>query len=379
MQQESMGKIELSLPSEQYFSPEAYREEMDTFFHNRWIAIGRADEIEHPADFITRQIGDRSIVVTKNKSGDLRAFYNTCRHRGATLCSAPHGKLKGAFICPYHAWSFDLDGNLRGTPNMKTAENFDRKDYPLYSVAVDVWEGFLFANLGDKPAPLDLEFSMKREAEQFKNYGTAQLKTAARLEYDVDCNWKLIVENFSECYHCPGVHPEWCEVMPRMKRGSAIPHVPEEYHPEKYKGGSALAEGYRTLNWTGQTNRPQFKGLDEIQRKIIIGTVAYPNLLLSFQPDYVHSQRIMPTGPTSTHMVYEWYFDIETMAMPDFDPSDVVDMWDLVNQQDFGACILAQRGLQNPAHKASLYVPQERGLHAFNEYIREGLRSHHKR
>ena len=370
-----LDKIEAALPSTHYFDPALYEREMGVFFHNRWVCVGRSSEVPDPGDYVAVDVAGRGVFITRDRQQVLHAFYNTCRHRGTALCSAQRGAFDGVIVCPYHAWTYGLDGELLATPNILPAENFDKAGFGLYEVALEEWEGFLYAHLGPNPTGLLSDPSFGRAGDLFKNYQTGELQVAARIEYDVECNWKLIVENFSECYHCPGVHPEWCETMPRMKRGGAIPFVPEEYDRAAHPGGSAMAEGFETMTWSGRTNRPQFEALSGIERKIISGHLIWPNLLLSYHPDYVHTQRIVPTGPKATHMVYEWLFDAETMAMPDFDPTDTVELWDVVNQQDFGVCILAQRGLTNPAHANSVYAPQERGLHAFNQYIQEGLES----
>ena len=369
----TLGSIQPSLPSAHYSDADLHRREMEAFFYDRWICVGREQELASTGEYVTRQIADRSVLILRDEAQGLRGFYNTCRHRGSPLCAGQRGSLNGVIICPYHAWTYGLDGRLRATPNILPVDNFDMGEYSLYPVSVEAWDGFLFVHLGQPEQPLaDLD-GVREASAQYQRYGTGDLRAAARVEYDIDCNWKLIMENFSECYHCPGVHPEWCETQPRMKRGGAIPFLPDATDREKYGGGSLMADGFRTLSWTGQTTRPPLRGLDEFEQRIIMGNVLWPNFLISYQPDYVHTQVIMPTGPTTTHMVYEWLFDTDTMAMPDFDPSDAVEMWDLVNRQDFGACILAQRGLRNPSHIHSVYVPQERGLHAFNQYILDGL------
>ena len=315
------------------------------------------------------------VFITRDRQQVLHAFYNTCRHRGTALCSAQRGAFDGVIVCPYHAWTYGLDGELLATPNILPAENFDKAGFGLYEVALEEWEGFLYAHLGPNPTGLLSDPSFGRAGDLFKNYHTGELQVAARIEYDVECNWKLIVENFSECYHCPGVHPEWCETMPRMKRGGAIPFVPEEYDRAAPSRRLGDGRGLRDDDVVGADEPPPVRGPQRHREEDHFGHLIWPNLLLSYHPDYVHTQRIVPTGPKATHMVYEWLFDAETMAMPDFDPTDTVELWDVVNQQDFGVCILAQRGLTNPAHANSVYAPQERGLHAFNQYIQEGLES----
>lgn len=352
-----------TLPGTDYWSPEIFELEKRKIFCSVWVCVGREEELPRPGDFFVRDILDESILVTKGTDGELRAFYNVCRHRGSRLCEG-QGHLGAAIRCPYHSWTYNLEGRLLRTPNVGDVEGFDREEYPLYDVALDVWEGFIFVNLSDAPGPLhDQLGSLERGLAGLSRYRMGELRTAHRIVYDVASNWKIVSENYNECLHCPSVHPELVKLIPLYRKGL----VAELNNME----GARLDSGLRSLTVTGGSQRPYLSGINEEDKQRYIGTQLFPNLLLNLHPDYAMSYIIYPEGPSRTRVVSEYLFEPSTIERKDFDPSDAVEFWDLVSKQDWVVCERAQKGVRSKAYLKGIYPPQDQMVYEFNrEYLR---------
>src|SRR5712691_9747737 len=196
---------QLTLPGRYYNAPEIWAEERERIFARRWICVGRAAELGQLGDYAVRAVGGESVMVVRGQDGAVRAFYNVCRHRGTRLCEEARGRFSETIQCPYHAWTYTLDGTLIGAPHMGDVAGFDKRDYPLHAGAVATWEGFLFINLAREPEPFERAFAPV--LDRFRRFNLATLRSARRIEYDVQANWKLLFQNFSECLHCPVIHP----------------------------------------------------------------------------------------------------------------------------------------------------------------------------
>lgn len=361
--------LERTLPSHFYSSPEIYDREKERLFYAKWLCAGRQAELPDAGDFVRRQVAEESVLIVRDKGGTVRAFYNVCRHRGARLSGEPAGHFpRHGITCPYHGWTYGFDGRLMGTPHMVKLKDFQKAEYPLYPVNVARWEGFIFINLAAEPAPLADQ--MEGLGSHFARYGLARLRRAARIEYRVAANWKLLIENFTECYHCPTIHPELNRVSPYLG-GAAAPS--EGGHA--WRGGHwmDLVEGCTTLTVSGQTRRPPLSGVSPEDSHRVYFNTLYPNFFLSLHPDYVVTHTLWPEGPAHTRVICEWLFEPATMAHPDFDASDAVEFWDLVNKQDFLACEWAYQGNLSRAHRHGVYVPQEAGPQHFTRYLRAEL------
>src|SRR5437899_8105773 len=196
---------QLTLPGRYYNAPEIWAEERERIFARRWICVGRAAELGQPGDYAVRAVGGESVIVVRGQDGALRAFYNVCRHRGTRLCEAERGRLSETIQCPYHAWTYTLDGTLIGAPHMNEVAGFDKRDYPLQSVALAEWEGFVFVNLAGAPEPLERAFAPL--LGRFSRFNLGRLRSRRRIDYEVHANRKLVSQNFSACLHCPTIRP----------------------------------------------------------------------------------------------------------------------------------------------------------------------------
>jgi Rieske 2Fe-2S family protein len=353
-----------SLESRYYVDPAIYARERERFFYAKWLCAGRVEEWAEPGEYALRDVAGESILVVRDKAGAIHAFYNVCRHRGTVLCETSTGRFpKHGITCPYHAWTYGFDGRLQGTPYMVRVPDFQKPDFPLYPVHVAVWGGFVWLNLAKDPPPLRAELGSLWT--HFERYDLESLRRAHRLEYDVRCNWKLLVENFGECYHCPTIHPELNRGTPYLGGGSA--RIEGE---SAWRGGAwmDLADGFATLTIRGEARRPTFAGIaPEDARRVYYNTI-YPGMFLSLHPDYVLTHTLWPAGVDRTRIVCEWLFAPEAMAAPGFDPGDAVEFWDVTNRQDWHVCELAQRGNRSRAHVQGVHVGQEAGPQYFNRF-----------
>jgi len=350
-----------TLSGQDYASLDVWAEERERIWWGDWVCIGRAEEVAAPGDFIVRDLAGESIFITRNDEGELRGFYNVCSHRGTKFLDEPGGSVRKAFRCPYHAWTFDLNGRLLGTPNVKEDERFDRGNYPLHGFAVDTYAGFVFVNLGAEPRPLMEALTDGAESmTAFERFKMDELRIGHRIVYEVKANWKIVVENYNECLHCPSVHPELVQVVPLFRFGE----VWDEALPDD---GNAMVEGATSFTMTGRSELPKFPGLEPEDYNMYYGSYEFPNLMLNLHPDCVMYYIGYPKGPNHTTVVSEYLFRPETIAGPEFKPEPVVEFWDLISKQDWDVCERAQTGVGSRAFTRGVYPRQDRFLYWFNE------------
>jgi Rieske 2Fe-2S family protein len=354
-----------TLPGCYYYDPALYAMELERIFSDMWVCVGRADTIPDPGSYQVVTVGQESVIVVRSRAGILHAFLNVCRHRGARLCIEASGQLKGSIQCRYHAWTYGLDGRLIGAPNVLNDEQFDRAAFGLLPVALEVWEGLIWLNLAEEPTPAAAQLNrpvLERFGDyaRFARYGLGNLKLGKSISYDVRANWKLVLENFMECYHCGPMHPELCALLPGFKSGQV------------YTEGDAatLADGVEAFSITGKASRPPLPGLDSKDQRSYYGIVMEPNVLLNLLGDHVVIHTLHPTEHDHTRIVCDWLFHPEAMAAPDFDPTDAVEIFDIVNRQDWEVCELTQLSLSSRAYRSGgVYVPTERHIRTLCDFI----------
>ena len=352
-----MASHGLTLPARYYTDPAHFRAELDRFYFNRWVCAGRADSIPHPGDYFLRHIAGESIVVTRDTAGEIRAFYNVCRHRGTRLCTEPAGTFAGRIQCPYHGWSYALDGSLAGAPHMD-APDFHMADYPLHSLAVALFHGHIFIHAGAAPGPLELP-------DKFDNWRMQDLRLHQRIVYDVQANWKLIVLNYSECLHCPVLHPMLNRLTDYLGAGNEPPH------PNYIGGAMGFRGGAQTMSIDGVRRRACLPGLSAEQRAQVFYYAIYPNLLLSLHPDYMMTHTLWPRAVDRTEILCEWHFHPDEMARADFHADDAIEFWDITNREDWRIAELAQAGIGSRAYTPGPYSAREQLLRAFDDTCRD--------
>ena len=352
--------VSKTLPACYYTDAERFRREIEKFYFQSWVCAGRAEQAAEPGDYFLRDVGGESIIITRDTAGVLRAFYNVCRHRGTRMCTAAEGTLPGRIQCPYHGWSYGLDGCLMGAPHMDDP-SFSRRDYPLHAVHCGVWDGHIFINLSERPAPLAMQ--LDGLPQKFAHWAMADLRLHRRIVYDVKANWKLIILNYNECLHCPVLHPA-------LNRLTDYLGADNESPSSTFMGGDmGFRGGAETMSIDGKRRRDYLPALTGEERKRVCYYTIYPNFLLSLHPDYMMTHTLWPKAVDRTEIVCEWHFQPAEIAKPDFQANDAIEFWDLTNREDWGIVELSQAGIQSRAYTPGPYSSREELLHVFDEAV----------
>jgi Rieske 2Fe-2S family protein len=347
------------LPAAAYTSPDVLAWERRHFFAASWVCLGRVEAVfpEGRTQAATT-VGDVGVLLSRDAAGEVAAFANTCRHRGHELLPDGGTSGKRAVVCPYHAWSYDLSGALIAAPGFREVASFDPAAHGLVGLPAEVWHGWVFVNALGTAAPLAAHVGGLEGL--VAPYAPERLVLGATHEYVVAANWKVVTENYHECYHCPLIHPELCEVSPPSSGSNFdLPGV--------WVGGSMdLRDGADTMSLTGHSDGVPIEGVDP---RVVLYLGLLPNLLLSLHPDYVMTHRMTPLAPDRTQVECAWYF-----VSSDVDPAYAVDFWDTTNRQDWGACESVQRGLASPHFRPGPLAPNEDAVHELVTTIARGYR-----
>ena len=346
------------LPREAYVDPAVFDWEQRAIFSG-WTCVGHADDIGAPGSQRAVGSGANGVLLVRGDDGVVRAFANSCRHRGHELLSCGAQTKRRNIVCPYHAWAYKLDGTLRSAPGFKDAEGFefDTDEFGLAELRLVNWHGWLFVD----PSGQDTEFSehVAGLEDVIAPYHPEDLTIVARHSYELATNWKVIAENYQECYHCASIHPELSRISP--------PTSGENLHlTGSWMGGwMSMIDEAETMSLTGKSGGVAIQGLSEHELRTVMYLVGYPNLLVSLHPDYVMTHLMTPLAVDRTHVECAWAFPKEVAAKADFDPSYAVDFWDLTNRQDWAACESVQRGLSSPHARPGPLAPDEDGVYQF--------------
>jgi Rieske 2Fe-2S family protein len=356
-----------TLPGHCYTSEATYARERERIFDRSWLYVARSEDIADAGAFVLLDSFGESIIVLRGDDGAARAFYNVCRHRGARLCERETGHFAGAIVCPYHAWTFALDGSLAAARNMAGVPGFSKDDYPLEALAVEEYGGCIFLNFAAEAsarvAPRVTDY-LAPLARKFERWNLAGLRRARRASYAVAANWKLIAQNYSECYHCPVVHPQLDELSAWDSGSNDLEHG------AILGGPMRLRDAHETMSTSGAGGRAPLGTVDADDLRRVYYYSLFPTLLLSLHPDYVMLHRIVPLGVANSIVHCEWLFAPEAIAAPGFDPSDVVAFWELTNRQDWHVCELSQSGIASRAYKPGPYSGYESMLAAYDDHYR---------
>jgi Rieske 2Fe-2S family protein len=355
-----------TLPGRYYTSPDIFAEEAERIFARRWVCVGRESSIPRSGDYMVREIAGESVIVLRDDAGVPRAFYNVCRHRGTRLCEHQRGSLDGGVIqCPYHAWTYALDGRLIGAPSPGALDGFRMEDYPLHGVALVRWEGFLLASLAQAPEPIEQAWAPLMG--RFTRFNLPMLATARTIVYDVRANWKLLFENYSECYHCASVHPSLSRVTP-----------PTSGENDLVDGGATggymtINSAYESLTMSGRACGVPVGDLPPEDRRRVYYYAVFPNLFLSLHPDYVMAHTLWPDAPNRTRVSCSWLVHPDTLEDSSFDPEDGVAFWDMTNRQDWHICEQSQLGLRSRVYRPGPYSRRESLSVRFDQEVLRAL------
>ena len=354
-----------TLPAEHYYSSEHYALEQQQIWYEQWVYVGREDSVAEPGQFRTVDVAGESVLITRNDAGELKAFYNVCSHRGSRLCEEPEGKTKAVFQCPYHAWCYDLNGDLVATPRVDK-EEVDRSALGLKVVHIDAWQGFMFVNLSRQtPKPLLASLDSHYDSPfRFDKHKMDRLVTIRHTESVVSANWKVLVENYNECLHCPIVHPELVEVIPTYRTGDTGDRNRED-------GGVAIITGGTSYSNDPRARKAVLPGMNDEQAHSVFGSQVFPNMFIDVAGSNVVATRLVPEGPTQTRVLTDYLFLPEDVATDDFDPEPVVEFCELVAGQDYAVSERVQRGITSRGFSHGVYPARDDYVHQFNQYYRQ--------
>ena len=352
------------LPRAAYVDPAVFEWERRNFFGGGWMCVGRSDQLPRPGDQRAEVVGEGGVLLVRDEEGELHAFANTCRHRGHELLPCGVTAQQKVIICPYHSWTYALDGELRAAAGFKHRPGFVTQEWGLTELPVTQWHGLIFVD-GSGTAP-PLAGALGTLEEIVAPYEPERLVVAGQHDYETSANWKILTENYHECYHCPVIHPELCKVSP--------PKSGENYTaPGTWVGGwMDLRDGMATMSLDGASHGISLRRLDEKGLRTVIYLNVFPNLLVSLHPDYVMIHRLVPLAADRTRIECTWAFAPESLAQPGFDPGYAVEFWDITNRQDWNACESVQRGLSSPHAVPGPLSPEEDAVYQFVTMVARG-------
>ena len=340
----------MTLHQKYYTSDEVFEREKQRIFNKYWVCVGHQSRIPTQGDYFLFKLFGESLIILRDKGNQVRAFYNVCRHRGTRICETAEGQFNSSIQCSYHAWTYGLDGKLIGAPFMKEVERFRWEDFPLRAAPVELWEGFIFvylglpgqsAGTGSEPEPFAETYGLL--IGRLSQWNMGSLVSHKRISYDVKSNWKYIIQNFNECYHCPTIHP-------LLNQFADYTSAENDLFEGPFLGGFLSITSGGSMTVTGRTCAIPLGDLDENDSQRGYYYSILSNLLLNIHPDYVMFHLIFPEGPGRSTVVSEWLFHPEASFQPDFRPGEAVDFWHETNLQDWHVCELGQLGVESKAY-----------------------------
>ncbi|GAB6900392.1 aromatic ring-hydroxylating oxygenase subunit alpha [Kineosporia succinea] len=359
-----------TLPGNIYADPAVFALEQEKIFERMWFAVARSAELAGAGAFVTKQVGRENVLVVRGRDQKLRAFLNVCRHRGARLCSEESGALRRNIQCMYHAWTYGLDGKLVAAPNLTKMQDIDRGEYGLIEVALREWLGYAWVCLADEPPSFETDVIAAAD-ERLGGEGLIggwqvdDLSVGRRITYDVKANWKLIIENFMECYHCATIHPELTEMLPEFAGG---------YAAQAFVGhGAEFREDASAFTIDGSGGHERIPGVDEDHDRRYYAITVRPQVFINLVPDHVIFHRMFPIAVDRTIVECDWLY-LPGVVESGADLTRSVELFDRVNRQDFEACEVTQPGMSSRAYRAGgVLVPSEHHISEFHEWVQERL------
>jgi glycine betaine monooxygenase A len=369
-----------SMLGEFYSDDEVYRVDCQRVWRTGWLFAGHSCEISKPGDYFTLELDSDSVIVTRDRNSQARALHNVCRHRGSLICENSDGHVN-KLVCPYHRWSYDLDGRLLHAPGMQ--EDLNKSELGLHSIHIRETAGLIFISLASEPPHFDAAHDLL--AILAKPQGLARAKVAKAVDYLVKANWKLVWENNRECFHCNANHPQYIkanfdhynadDTSPRIREqisaaisrseakwaaaGLAVSHkqtgmttFPDAEHNIWYSANrTALVDGFVSESMDGAPVAPLMGDYADSD----VGTLrmrTLPNFWNHSSCDHAVSTRLLPKGPQLTAIRVWWLVDQAAVEGRDYDLAKLMPFWQLTSEQDWEICERQQRGVNSQA-----YVP----------------------
>ena len=377
------------LPRRFYTSAHIYEYDIKNYWNNSWIWVGHICQLSEPDNFFVFDYGEESIIISRDREGQINAFMNVCRHRGSRICIERSGSRR-VFTCPYHAWTYELNGQLRSAREM--GQKFVRSDYSLRRLHLRIFQGLIFVCAGDTPP--DIEIGLEKIASLTAPFDIDNLKIAHSASYIVSANWKLAIENYMECYHCSPAHAEYSlshslkdpksmtpELMSQMRQAGKIAGIPVQDFARNRTDGSdvdmdfychryPLYPNYLTGSRTGAPLAPLLGnlkiydgGTTDIQIGILNNFLAYSDHLIGY--------RFIPISLQETNMEVIWFVRKDAIEGKDFIKKDLTWLWHVTSQDDERIISLNQEGVNSHYFRPGPLSEMEWGIKAFHQnYLR---------
>jgi choline monooxygenase len=347
-----------TIPAPWYLDAGIEALERQQVFGAGWQAVGRMDQVAKPGDFFTANLAGEPLLIVRGSDAQLRAFYNVCRHHAAAVATAPCGHAQ-SFRCPYHGWNYGLDGSLKGMPEFARVCNFRREDNGLVSIAVDVWESFVFVNLDASPAPLS--GFLGDLIARVEPLGLGSLHFHSRKEYTLNCNWKVYVDNYLDGgYHVPHLHKGLNSVLDYSHYT-----IENGEHYCLQSSPMVASKEHADVSATRTGDRAWYFWL-------------YPNFMLNIYEGVMDTNLVLPIGPDKCRVIFDFFFADVSTEREDCNSASVATS-DTVQDEDVAICEAVQRGLGSRAYGAGrLSVRREAGEHLFHRLLSRDLRTAQK-
>jgi choline monooxygenase len=335
-------------PATWYTTGGFYAFDNEAIFSRQWQYAGHVQQLPNPGDCLLLTVADNPLIVVRGKDNELRAFYNVCRHRAGPLMTSSGHCERGMLQCQYHGWTYTLDGMLRGVPHWNRVDLFDKRDYGLLPVAIDVWQGLIFVHLS--PNPRAIGEQLAGISERIAPINVSGLQFEQKIVYPVACNWKAYVDNYLEGYHVPIVHPELNKILDY-----------NQYRTETYDNYSLQYSPFRS-----DADALMYSNAERAFYYFV-----FPNIMLNIVGDRLQVNVVVPTGPETCDVHFEYlYRDVASDAARTVIASDIA-YSETVQREDEEICAQVQRGLRSKAYHVGRYsVEREEGVHHFHGLLR---------
>jgi phenylpropionate dioxygenase-like ring-hydroxylating dioxygenase large terminal subunit len=332
-------KAGLGLPRDYYFSATIYAQELEKVLARQWLIAGHVSAVRRAGDYFTRQVGPENLIILRDHSGRLRAYHNVCRHRGFRLIPDGQRGCSPGIVCPYHQWSYKLDGRLMGAPGSRNGEHFDFANFGLHEVACTDWHGFIYVHLGPDPTDPHQLLNQLGNPEQMRRANTGQLRLAATRTYDIAANWKSVMENEVECYHCEKGHPMLASVC----------NYRDLYADESNGGFFSLYKGMQTFSRTGKLvskrladDLPDGFGTGVMTGPVFCGLVVFA--------DHAAALVATPLSINETRLICEWYVREDAVEGTDYVVEQLIEAFDVTNKEDAAFAARNYLGMSSMRH-----------------------------
>lgn len=334
-----------TIPAEWYTEKDPW--DIDRSIHkDHWQFIGHVSQIPASGDYLSATVVGEPVVVVRQKDGSVKGFFNVCRHRGGPVAMKPCGHAN-MLQCKYHGWTYRLDGSLRGVPKFDRSELFDKRDYGLTPINVRVWQGLIFLGLSESCPPI--ESVVAGISQMIEPIDLKELTHARRVTYDVNCNWKVYIDNFLEGYHVPLVHPELCDMI-EMKE-----YVTETYNYYSVQYSPLKTQGYSSEPASGDGRAMYF--------------FVYPNFMLNVLPGRLQTNVVEATSPRTCRVHFDFYY---VPGTPPTKIEDDVVASDKIQQEDIEICERVFEGLRSSSYRVGRFSPDaEQGVYHFQSLLRK--------